>query len=106
MQLYYGCTYIRTSNVLLDSIKNIYDTIVLWTAINRTHNVNVPRKMSQKNADINIEDSVRYRAEWVGKLFQLANFCKNVQDKTVGGGIPSMKIFEKCGYKLDQHDCR
>ena len=43
-----------------------------------------PTKMSQKNNDTNIEDSVRYKAEYVGKLFQLANFCKKLQAKTVG----------------------
>ena len=31
--------------------------------VNRTYNVNVPKKKSQKNADTNIEDCVRYKAE-------------------------------------------
>ena len=44
--------------------------------------------MSHKNADTNIEDSVRYKAEKVGKLFQLANFCKILQAKTVGEKYP------------------
>ena len=30
-----------------------------------------------------IEDSVRYRKEYVEELFQLANFCKKLQAKTV-----------------------
>ena len=56
------CTQIRTSNVVQDSIKGTYDTILLWlhTTINRTYNVIVPKKKSQKNSDPNIEDSVRY----------------------------------------------
>ena len=49
------------------------------------YNINVPKKKSQKNADTNIEDSVRYKAEQAGQLFQLANFCKKLQAKTVGG---------------------
>ena len=49
------------------------------------YNVNVPRKKPQKNADANIKDSVRYRAEKVGKLFKLANFCYNLHTKAVGG---------------------
>ena len=53
--------------------------------INCTCNVNIPRKKSQKKADANIEDSVRYKAEKVGKLFPLANICKKLQAKTVGG---------------------
>ena len=47
-------------------------------------NVHVPIKTSQKNTDTNIEDSVRYKAEWVGKLSQFTNFCKQLQAKTVG----------------------
>ena len=47
------------------------------------HTVNVPRKKLQKNAGANIEDHVRYKAEQVGKLSQLANFCKKIQAKTV-----------------------
>ena len=56
------CTQIRTSNVVQDGIKSTHDTILLWmhTTINRTYNVIVPKKKSQKNADPNIEDSVRY----------------------------------------------
>ena len=56
------CTQIRTSNVVQDGIKSTYDTILLWmhTTINRTYNVIVPKKKSQKNTDPNIEDSVRY----------------------------------------------
>ena len=59
------CTQIRTSNVVQDSIKRTYNKIVLWlhTTINRTNNVIVPKKKSQKNADTNIEDSVCYKAE-------------------------------------------
>ena len=53
----------RTSNVVQYSINNMYDTIVLETTINRKYNVNIPKNKSQKNADANIEDSVRYRAE-------------------------------------------
>ena len=39
------CTQIRTSNVVRDSIKRMYDTIILWlhTTINRTYNVIVPK---------------------------------------------------------------
>ena len=48
------------------------------------YNVNVPKNKSQKNADTNIEDSIRYKAEQVGQLFQLANFCKKLQAETVG----------------------
>ena len=48
------------------------------------YNVNAPRKTSQKNADANIEYSVCYKAEKVGKMFQLANTCKKLQAKTVG----------------------
>ena len=48
------------------------------------YNVNVPTNTSQKNTDTNIDDSVRYKAEWVGKLSQLANFRKKIQAKTVG----------------------
>ena len=54
------------------------------------YSVNAPRKKLQKHADANIEDSVRYRAEYVGKLIQLADFCKKIQAKTVGESIPSM----------------
>ena len=56
------CTQIRTSNVVQVSIKSKYDTIILWmhTTINRTYNVIVPKKKSQKHSDPNIEDSVRY----------------------------------------------
>ena len=59
------CTQIRTSNVVQDSIKITYDTIVLWLhiTINFTYNINVRKKKSQKNANQNIEDSVRYKAE-------------------------------------------
>ena len=59
------CTQIRTSNVVQDSIKSTYDTILLWlnTTINCTYNVNVPKNKSQKNVDTNIEDSVSYKAE-------------------------------------------
>ena len=53
----------RTSNVVQYSIKNTYDTIVLETTINCTYNVNAPKNKSQKNANTNIEDSVRYKAE-------------------------------------------
>ena len=74
-----------TSNVVQYGKKNTYDTIVLETTINCTYNVNVPKKKSQKNADTNIEDSVRYKAEKVVKLFQLADFYKKIQAKTVGG---------------------
>ena len=44
------CTQIRTSEVVQDSIKSMYDTIVVWlhTTINRTYNVNVPKNKSQK----------------------------------------------------------
>ena len=42
------------------------------------------KKEVVENADKNIEDSVRYKAELVGQLFQLANFCKKLQAKTVG----------------------
>ena len=58
------------------------------------------KKEVTENADANIEDSVRYRAEWVGKLFQLANFCYNLQAKSVGESIPSMKRLEQFRYKL------
>ena len=58
--------------------------------INRIYSVNAPRKKLQKHADANIEDSVCYRAEYVGKLIQLADFCKKIQAKTVGESIPSM----------------
>ena len=56
------CTQIRTSNVVHDSIKRTYDTIVLWlhTTINHTYNVNIPKKKPQKNSNPNTEDSVRY----------------------------------------------
>ena len=39
------CTKIRTSNVVQDSIKRTYDTIILWLqiSINRTYNVIVPK---------------------------------------------------------------
>ena len=47
------------------------------------YNVNAPKKKSQKNADTNIEDSVRYQTEYVGQLFQLEDFCKKIQAKTV-----------------------
>ena len=44
------CIQIRTSNVVQDSIKCTYDTIILWlhTTINRTYNVIVPKNKSQK----------------------------------------------------------
>ena len=48
------------------------------------YNADVPKNKSQKNADTNIEDSARYKAEYVGQLFQLANFCKKLQAETVG----------------------
>ena len=48
------------------------------------YNVNVLINKSQKNAGANIEDSIRYRAEYVGKLFKLVNFCYNLQAKAVG----------------------
>ena len=50
----------------------------------RTYNVNVPKKKSQKNADTNIEDSVRYKAESVAQLLKLANFCNKLQAEAVG----------------------
>ena len=39
------CTLIRTSNVVQDSIKRMYNTIILWlhTTINRTYNVILPK---------------------------------------------------------------
>ena len=39
------CTQIRTSNVVQDSIKRTYDTIILWLhiTINHTYNVIVPK---------------------------------------------------------------
>ena len=64
-------------NVVQDSIKNTYHTIVLYTTLNRTYNLNILRKKSQKNADANIEYFVRYRAKTLGKLFELENFCYN-----------------------------
>ena len=53
------------SHIVQDSIKSTYNTILLWLhiTINRTYNVNVPKKKSQKNANQNIEDSVHYEAE-------------------------------------------
>ena len=51
------------------------------------YNVNAHKEKLQKNADANIEDSVRYRAEKMGKLFQLANFWKNLQAKAVVGKV-------------------
>ena len=42
------------------------------------------KKEIADNADTNIVDSVRYKAEYVRQLFQLANFCKHLQAKTVG----------------------
>ena len=48
------------------------------------YNVDGPKNKSQKNADTNIEDSARYKAEYVGQLFQLVNFCKKLQAETVG----------------------
>ena len=53
----------QNCNVVQDSVQNTYDTIVLQTTINRTYNVNVPRKKLQINADANIEDYIRSRAE-------------------------------------------
>ena len=50
-------------NVIQDSIKNTYNTIVLYTTLNGTYNVNAPIKKSHENSDTNIEDSVSYRAE-------------------------------------------
>ena len=52
------------------------------------YNVYAPKNKWQKNADINIEDSVPYKAEWMRQLFQLANFCKHLQAKTVGEKNP------------------
>ena len=80
------CTRIWSSNLVQDSIKGTYDTIVLWmnTTINHMYNVNVPKNKLQKNADPNIEYSIRYKAESMGQLFQLANFWKHLQAKTVG----------------------
>ena len=49
--------------VAQDGINNAYDTIIIYTTLNRTYNVDVSRKKSQKNAYACIEDSVRYRAE-------------------------------------------
>ena len=39
------CTQIRTSNVVQDSIKCMYDTIIIWlhTTIDLTYNVIVPK---------------------------------------------------------------
>ena len=70
-----------------DSINSTYDKIVLWlhTTINCTYNINLPKKKSQKNPDPNIEDSVRFKAEKVGQLLQLAIFCKYLQAENVGG---------------------
>ena len=78
--------YINTNcYIVQDSVKkNTNGTIVLQTTINCTYNVIVPRKNSQKNPDTNIEDPIRYRAEYMGKLFQLANFYKKLRAKTVG----------------------
>ena len=52
------------------------------------YNLNLSIKTSEKNADINFWDYVRYKAEKVGKLFQLVNFCKNIQSKSVVESIP------------------
>ena len=41
----------------------MYDTIVIKTTINCTYNANVPSKKWHKNADKNIENSVRNRAD-------------------------------------------
>ena len=56
------CTEIRTSNVVQDSIKSTYNTIVVWlhTTINRTSNVNVPKNKLQKNFDTNISKYWRF----------------------------------------------
>ena len=42
------------------------------------------KKKSQKNADTNIEDSVRYKAESVAQLFKLTNFSNKLQAEAVG----------------------
>ena len=41
------------------------------------------KKEVAKNADKKIEGSVRYKAEQVGQIFQLANFCYNLQAETI-----------------------
>ena len=41
-------------NVVKDSINGTYDTIERETTLNRTHDVNVPRKNPMKNYDKNI----------------------------------------------------
>ena len=51
--------------------------------MNCTYNVKVPKNKWQKNADTNIEDSVRYKAESVAQLFQLANFCNKLQAEAI-----------------------
>ena len=50
-------------NVVQDSIKNVHDSIVLKKTTNCMYDVNILREKSQKDADTNIEDSVRHRAE-------------------------------------------
>ena len=54
------------------------------------YNVKVPINKSQKNSDGNIEDSVRYTADSVGKLFQLVNFWNKYRPELLGEIIPSM----------------
>ena len=60
--IHIDCTQIRTYNVVQDSIKRTYDTIILLlhTTINCMYNVIVPKYKLQKNSDPNIEDSVRH----------------------------------------------
>ena len=81
------CTQIRTSNVEQDSITSTYNTMLVWmhTTINRTYNVNIPKKEPQKNPDTNIEYFVSYKTESVAQMFRLANLCKHLQAETVGG---------------------
>ena len=67
-------------------IKSTCNTIALWLhkTVNCTYNLNIPKKKSQKNDDTNIEYSVRYKEELVGRHFHEVNFCKHSQAETIG----------------------
>ena len=80
--------------------------IVLYTTMNSTYNVNLPRRKLQKHADSNVEIFRPLQSGKGEKLFKLAKFSYNLQAKNIGGVIPSIKIVDQCRYKFYNHDSR
>ena len=85
------CTQIRTSNIVQDSIKSMYDIIILWlhTTINCTYNVIAPRKNRRKMPiQILKIPSVTKRNRWAN-CSNLRISANIYRPKMLGKSIPS-----------------